>query len=304
MRIAIIGRTEMLYDSAIVLESEGFELGCVVTARAENEYKRDESDFGRLAAERGIPFFNGPNPESLLDGVGEANCDLAISVNYPRILSQDFIDVFPIGILNAHGGDLPRYRGNACQAWAILNGESEIGLCIHKMIGGEVDAGDIIARDYLNIDMHTRIGEVWDWMSEQIPHLMLAAVRSLASDSSYILARQSQRPQDALRCYPRRPSDGRINWSLSATEIVRLVKASGRPFAGAFCDFEGRRVTIWDAQVFKDEENFCAVPGQVVSLTGGRPKIACGSGKVELIDFEIAGDTGENGISSIRQRLQ
>ena len=38
-----------------------------------------------------------------------------------------------------------RYRGNACQAWAILNGE-KISLCIHKMIGGELDSGDIITR--------------------------------------------------------------------------------------------------------------------------------------------------------------
>jgi len=220
MRIAIIGRTEMLYDAALVLESQGFELSCVVTARSEVEYKRNESDFERLAAERGIPFFKEPGSESLLDGLTEAKCDIAISANHPKILSQEFIDIFPLGILNAHGGDLPRYRGNACQAWAILNGESEIGLCIHKMIGGEVDAGDIIARDYLNIDTNTRIGEVLDWMSEQVPRLMLSAVKSLALDPSYVLERQSQRPQDALRFYPRRPSDGGISWSLTAIEIV------------------------------------------------------------------------------------
>ena len=36
---------------------------------------------------------------------------------------EEVIDFFELGILNAHGGDLPRYRGNACQAWAIINGE-------------------------------------------------------------------------------------------------------------------------------------------------------------------------------------
>ena len=58
---------------------------------------------------------------------------------------------------NAHGGDLPRYRGNACQAWAIINGENKIGLCIHKMIGGELDISDIIARDFLKIDLGTKL---------------------------------------------------------------------------------------------------------------------------------------------------
>lgn len=303
MKIAIIGRTEMLYDSAVLLESQGFGLGCVVTAPSREEYVRKEFDFERLAAVRNIPYFFANGTDPLIDAVEKADCDVAISVNYPRILSQEFIDVFPLGILNAHGGDLPRYRGNACQAWAILKGEPRIGLCIHKMVGGQVDSGDIIARDYLNIDIDTSIGEVWNWMNERIPYLMLSAVQSLELNPSYVLETQSEHPEDALRCYPRRPSDGRINWGLSAVEVVRLVKASGRPFAGAYCELDGGRVTIWDARVFEDRENFCAVPGQVVSLTNGRPKIACGQGKVELIDFEIADAQESKSIYSIRQRL-
>jgi len=45
-----------------------------------------------------------------------------------------------------------------------------------------VDAGDIIPRDFLNVNFDARIGEAWDWMSEHIPHLMLSAVKSLALD--------------------------------------------------------------------------------------------------------------------------
>ena len=41
-----------------------------------------------------------------------------------RMFSQSTIDLFPLGIL-IHGGDLPKYRGNACQAWAIINGEEK-----------------------------------------------------------------------------------------------------------------------------------------------------------------------------------
>jgi methionyl-tRNA formyltransferase len=69
--------------------------------------------------------------------------DIAVSINYTGVLPQGVIDLFPIGVLNAHGGDLPRYRGKACQAWAIINRESRIGLCIQKMIGGELDSGEV-----------------------------------------------------------------------------------------------------------------------------------------------------------------
>ena len=44
-------------------------------------------------------------------------------MNYTGIIPQSIIDLFNHGILNIHPGDLPRYRGNACLAWAIINAE-------------------------------------------------------------------------------------------------------------------------------------------------------------------------------------
>ena len=44
-----------------------------------------------------------------------------------------------------------------CQA-ALINGENRIGLCIHKMIGGELDSGPIISRSYFEANINTRIG--------------------------------------------------------------------------------------------------------------------------------------------------
>ena len=151
--------------------------------------------------------------------------------------------------MNAHGGDLPRYRGNACQAWAILNGEERIGLCIHKMIGGELDSGDIIARDYLPIDHRTKVTEAWKWLEIRVPELMLQAVDRLSKNSGFILERQSRDLKDALRCYPRRPEDGRIDWSKSAMDVLRLINACNKPYAGAFCYSEGEKIIIWDAQL-------------------------------------------------------
>ena len=55
----------------------------------------------------------------------------------------------------------------------------KIGLCIHKMIGGELDSGDIIKRAYLDIDITTKIGECYKWMEDTIPKLFLNAVKEL-----------------------------------------------------------------------------------------------------------------------------
>lgn len=286
MKIAIIGRAEVLYDTAVRLRDSGHQIVCVLTAKEAPEYKRTSEDFRALAESLEIPFSQGPKIANFRDFLIDAKADIGISINYTGVVPRDVIEIFPMGILNAHGGDLPRYRGNACQAWAILNGEERIGLCIHKMIGGELDSGDIIARDYIEIDSKTKITRVWDWMLQNTPVLMDQSVSRLEEDSSYVLEVQSKNPKDALRCYPRRPEDGRICWSKSAIEILRLINASNSPYAGAFCQYEQEKIVIWDAELVENPELFCSTPGQVTKIGNGFCEIACGSGKIRVLSIE------------------
>lgn len=305
MKIAIIGRTEILYDTALFLKESGHEIVYILTSEEAVEYKRTANDFKMLAESLSVPFARGSDITKFSDELSESYPDIGISMNYTGILPQSIIDIFPFGVLNSHGGDLPRYRGNACQAWAIINGEERIGLCIHKMIGGELDSGDIITRDYMPINHSTKVTKVWEWMSCRIPLLMLEAVEKLEADPSYLLELQSKSPQDFLRCYPRKPEDGRITWSESARNVLRLVNASCKPYAGAFCGFEDRVMIIWDAELVLDDEIFCAVPGQVTNIGEGFIEVACGKGKLRLLEIEIdcVKKSPDTIIKSIRKRL-
>lgn len=306
MRVAIIGRTELLYDSARQLREAGHQIVCIVTAKEAPEYRRGAEDFRLLATEWGIPFANSPKIIECKDFLSQARADIAVSINYSGVIPEKITGMFRHGILNAHGGDLPRYRGNACQAWAILNGEERIGLCIHRMIGDELDSGDIIVRSYLPIDHNTKISAVWEWMAKATPGLMIEAVNRLAADPDYVLERQPKDPKRALRCYPRRPEDGRIDWSRTALDVLRLINASNKPYAGAYCDYEGRRMVIWDAALVDDDEVFCAIPGQVTAIAAGHIEVACGSGKLKIQRVQLEGDdecSPVRCVTSIRKRL-
>lgn len=307
MRVAIIGRTEILYDAAVQLKQAGHAISCILTAKEAPEYTRTAEDFKALAEQWGVPFAQGPRIVEHLDFLKASASDIAVSINYTGVVPQEVIDLFPLGILNAHGGDLPRYRGNACQAWAILNGEDRIGLCIHRMIGGELDSGDIIARDYLPIDLTTKVTQAWNWMVERSPTLMLEAVEQLAHDPGYVLERQSKNPADALRCYPRRPEDGRIDWNRSAVDILRLINASAKPYAGAFCVFQDQQLIVWDACMSPtSDERFLAIPGQVTEIGEGYVDVACGEGKLRLRLVEAHGSEqpATRLICSLRSRLR
>jgi len=306
LRVAIIGRTEILYDAALAIHQSDFEVVCVLTAKEALEYERTAADFKALAQSWEIPFEQGPRIADHVEFLRDSRADIGVSVNYTGIIPQFVIDIFPLGILNAHGGDLPRYRGNACQAWAILNGESRIGLCIHRMIGGELDSGDIVARDYLAINHMTKVTDAWRWMLERTPALMLKALQELSRNPNYVLERQSRNPEDALRCYPRRPEDGRINWCRSALEVLQVINACNKPYAGAFCDLGGQKLIIWDAELVEDREVFCAVPGQVTFIGKGSVDVACSAGKLRLLKVQLEGKAEsfpDRYVTSLRQRL-
>jgi methionyl-tRNA formyltransferase len=174
------------------------------------------------------------------------------------------------------------------------------------MIGGELDSGDIIARDYLAIDQLTKVTRVWEWMSLRTPELMLEAVQMLDANPDYVLEQQSKDPKQALRCYPRKPEDGRIDWTKPAIDILRLINASNKPYAGAFCDFEGNKMIIWDAELVADDEIFCAVPGQVTKIGDVFIEVACGMGKIRVLSVEYGecNTLPDQIFKSIRMRLK
>ena len=283
-----------MYSTALLVERLGYEIPLVITAKESPEYTITSKHFEDFAKQNNAVFIstgkiNTPEVKEILKSIGKI--DIAISINYSGVISQEIIDYFEMGILNAHGGDLPKYRGNACQAWAIINEADSIGLCIHKMVGGELDSGDIISREYLPININTKIGEVYEWMNTAIPDLIVNSIKKLNEDSTYFLEQQSKNPEDALRCYPRIPEDGEINWAETNTKILRLINASSEPFGGAYCRYNGNKLIIWSAELYEDEEIYLSTYGQVASISKeGYIIVITGSGKLKITEIEYEGN--------------
>lgn len=292
MNIALIGRTEIMYDLIDILIKEGHSIAFISTSKEAPEYLKKASDFQSKARQLNIPFLYAPKITTednvkFIKALG--NIDIAISVNHTSIIGRSIIDLFPLGILNIHGGDLPRYRGNACQAWAILNAETRIGLCVHKMEADSLDSGDIIVREYMSIDINTKVTHCWEWIKKRAPYMFLKAIELLSVNPKFVLEKQALDPQKILRCYPRNPEDNRIDWINSSEYILRLINASNKPYSGAFCFFRGRKAIVWDAELFDDQENYLAVPGQICSFDATGIVVICGIGKLKLKEVEVDG---------------
>ncbi len=309
MKLAIIGRGNTLYKTALLLEDKGHEIKLIITAKESPEYKIKARDYKSLAEKISAEYIytTNINDKEIIREIRDANCDIGISENYINIISSNVIDCFKYGILNLHGGDLPRYKGNACQAWAIINGEDKIGLSIHKMEGDKLDCGDIIAKEFFPIDINTKVGEVYDWIEGISPNLTLKVLEKLKKDPDYILEKANYNLEDGLRCYPRNPEDGKIDWRQDNESIVRLINASGRPFIGAYCYFKGKIFYIHNAELFDIKEPYLGVPGQAVEINKEDGSVVVisskGAVKIKWVVYEEKQEYPANIIKSLRNRL-
>lgn len=291
MRIAAFGRTSWLYESIRACVQAGHEVALIGTCQAAPEYSAGEEDFERLAKELGCPFFCDAqiNQSRYLDMAAASGAQAAISVNWLSVIGGQMLGAFPHGIINAHAGDLPRFRGNACPNWAILMGEEKVVLSLHRMIA-DLDAGPVLAQRCFPLGEQTYIGDVYQFLDEAIPRMFVEVLGGLERGTL------SPRPQPTapalfLRCFPRRPEDGEIDWQRPAADIARLVRASAEPFHGAFSWAEGQKVVIWRARAGELPYRWVGIPGQVAELRAesGEAAILTGAGVLIIEEIELPG---------------
>lgn len=296
MRVGLIGRTHWLLDAAQLVLDRGHEIAFIATARSSPETRAGIPEFEAFAAEHGVPFYSDPRISGL-----ELDADICISVNWITVLRQPFLDRFRHGVLNAHPGDLPRYRGNACLNWAILAGESEGVLTVHRMVE-ELDAGPIALKRRRAIAADEDISTLYAWLDEVIPTALVDALDGIADGTLEFVEQDPEiRP---LRVYPRKREDGKINWHESAETISRLIRASTRPFAGAYATLEsGQEIVIHRARIHEPDHDFLAIPGQVCFAIDGNPVIATGDGMLELLELNDDVDAKKAVLKSLRNRL-
>lgn len=304
MRFAALGRTHWLRDAIVAAARNGHQPVLIASAPASPEYLCTEEDFKNLARSYGCAYLGGDiNAASTVERLKAQGAEVAISVNWPKLIGEAARGAFRHGVINAHAGDLPRYRGNACPNWAIINGESRVVVTLHLM-EAELDAGPILVQRACPILDTTYIGDVYAFMAANIPPMFAEALDGLAAGTLTPRA-QSGEP---LRCYPRRPEDGWIDWRNTAVQVSRLVRASAEPFAGAFTSYDGKRLTIWRAQSAPLAGAVLGVPGQVlhVDAHAGTIDVLTGDGRLTVTDVQIEGRMRERAarvVRSTRDRL-
>jgi methionyl-tRNA formyltransferase len=304
-RVVIFARNRICIDLINSLVARDDDVVAVFSATAAPEYSVTKEEIKKHCKQLNIPFYSILNSQKIHDILEEKTPDIGLTANFPLIFNQEIIGMFTHGIINAHGGDLPRYRGNACQAWAILNGEKEIVLCAHLVEPENVDCGRIIKKLLLPITSATRVSETLDWIMRESCNLLLDSMVAILEKGIDIEKLPNSDVTEGFRCYPRKPEDGKIGWHHDAQQLIRLINASGDPYEGAFCFLNGQKFIIWQALTYKPEYSYQAINGQVLEIMSDGVVVAAQNGTIKIIEAQLEKIRGcpSKMIKSIRERL-
>jgi len=292
MRIFVLGRSEYLYNSAVLL-SGSYDICGIMTAASSPEFSVKEDDYMKLAQELNCPFrLTNRISNDEIDFIKSSMADICISVNWVTVLKQNVLELFPLGILNAHFGNLPAYRGNAVINWAIIRNETSVAITIHRMVPGEIDTGPVYKKEFMNINQDTEIGEIVEFCKSRTPLLFLEVIRGIETGS---LKPVEEEPDISFRCYPRLPEYSKINWNNSAEEIHALIRASSVPYSGAYSyikiDDEIKKIYIWKSRVVETDTKDVGVPGHIIKndKSNGESWVYTGKGIIALLKVQYEG---------------
>jgi methionyl-tRNA formyltransferase len=215
-----------------------------------------------------------------LDAFRATMPDLVVVASYGQILPRTVLDEPTRGCLNLHPSLLPRYRGPSPIAAPILAGDPSTGVTL-MLMSSKMDAGPIVAQEETPIDDAETTGELERRLADMSAHLLLRVLPEWLDD------RCRPRAQDeAAATYTRRLSkdDARIDWSLSAVELSRAVRAYN-PWPIAFTSWEDTTLRVLRARPAEGE----GTPGQVIGRSESGIIVATGDGGLAISEIQLPG---------------
>ncbi|HEY2845390.1 MAG TPA: methionyl-tRNA formyltransferase [Bryobacteraceae bacterium] len=203
--------------------------------------------------------------------------DAMVVVGYGQILPQSILDIPPQGIVNVHASLLPKYRGAAPIQWSIARGETRTGVTTMKIDAG-LDTGDVLLRWETEIGAEENAVELGERLAVAGAELLVATLGKLAE----IIP---QKQDEALASYAPilKKEDGRIDWGMTAGEIVNRVRGL-MPWPGCYGSLRGQRFHIWKA---KPAEGL--FDAGVLHVIGKKLYAGCRGGAIELLEVQLEG---------------
>jgi methionyl-tRNA formyltransferase len=246
----------------------------------------------KSARELGLPVFQ---PARLTDpelgAVLALGPEALVWAAYGNRIPRALLDAVSGRAINVHASLLPRWRGAAPIAHAILAGDDESGVTLMEGTR-DLDAGPILAHVRTRIAAQETRGELEARLSGLGAELL---ERELPRYLRGELVRRPQDPRQVTLAPKLDPRAGALDFARPAEELGRIVRAYA-PDPGAFTTFRSQRIGVLRASVAGGP----GVAHGTFELRDGAPLVAAGAGWLRLDEVKPAGKRAMSGVDWAR----
>lgn len=287
MRIVFAGTPPFAATILSALLTRGWNVVCALTQpdrRAGRGRKLTASAVKRAAEDAVVPVYQ-PARLGCAETIGHLSglrSDVMVVAAYGLLLPESVLALPRHGCLNVHASLLPRWRGAAPVQRAILAGDSQTGITIMQMDAG-LDTGDILASDSCEIRADDTTGSLLERLATIGAESLIATLDQLRDAT---LAPRPQDPEGATYASRVSKSESLLDWSLSAPELERMVRAFN-PWPVAQTTYGNAPLKIWGAKALARQRD--AAPGTVLEVSKDGIDVAAGDGQLRLHTLQMPG---------------
>lgn len=290
MKVVFFGTPQFAADVLTYLLQHNVDIAAVVT-RVDKPKGRSGNPMPtpvkQVALQNNLPVYQPircSNPE-FVEVLKTYDADLFVVVAYGEIVKENVLELPKKGCINVHPSLLPKYRGAAPIQRAIINGETQTGVCIMHMVK-EMDAGDIISVATVPIDPNANYGELERTLCDLGAQTLLKVIHQIERGEA---SRLVQDPTQVTFAKKLELEDCQIDWNKPAQELHDLVRGTN-PFPGAWClvNVNGaeKRLKVLETAV---EKELAGTPGDILSYGKNGLIIACSQGALRIIQVKPEG---------------
>ena len=219
--------------------------------------------------------------------------DLFIVIAYGKLLPKEILSLPSKLCINLHASLLPKYRGAAPIAWAIINGEKETGLSVIQM-NPRMDAGDILSQTRLKISPDDTTLTLRKKMMDVSPTFLLETIQMI--DEGRCKAKSQD--EKAVTFAPKLTKElARIDWQKSADEIRNLIRGLF-PWPTACTFYKGKMLKILQADVVDSDVHHPS--GHVMECHSKGFVVSTGKKSLLIKDVHLESSRPMDAVSFIR----
>lgn len=247
MRFGFVSCVQLGLSCLEAIYECGGEIDTIFTLQDDmSRQKAGRVYFDDFATNRGIALekIRNINDEHAITALKAADLDWLFVIGWSQIVRDEALAIPSRGAIGMHPTLLPEGRGRAAIPWAILKGLDKTGVTMFKLDGG-VDTGPIFAQQEISMHPGINATQLYDLVDRAHTSLMKQTFLKLASGD---LKATHQDDSLATEWPGRKPDDGEINFHGSVHDAEKLIRATTKPYPGAFYIQGIRKRIIWSAE--------------------------------------------------------